>query len=221
MFNLLTVIELAPETPAKILIDLASKLAERGRSFSGVVSSQAGPTLPRDLNGGSLMWRVSFAKEPNYHAATRSTDWRDGIENEFIAVGARRLDEIPYQIEHRGVRAERKLDGIWRCLVLAVDPYTSGDAVRQFEADTLLMPGLVSTIGSWSLGRTLMPTGRRAWTHVWEQEFDDVAGLEGEYMTHPVHWGLVDGWFDPECPQRIVDPMLVHAAFSIREAVIL
>jgi hypothetical protein len=39
-------------------------------------------------------------------------------------------------------------------------------------------------------------------------------------MMHPVHWGLVDGWFDPECPQRIVDPFLIHAAFDIRQGVI-
>ena len=39
-------------------------------------------------------------------------------------------------------------------------------------------------------------------------------------MLDPIHWGLVDGWFDPECPQRIVDPFLIHAAFAIKSAVI-
>ena len=29
-------------------------------------------------------------------------------------------------------------------------------------------------------------------------------------MLSPYHWGLVDGWFDPECPQRVVDTHLAH-----------
>jgi hypothetical protein len=70
------------------------------------------------------------------------------------------------------------------------------------------------------LCKVVASSGRRSWTHVWEQEFDDVAGLEGPYMLDPIHWGLVDGWFDPECPQRIVDPFLIHAAFAIKQAVI-
>jgi len=78
----------------------------------------------------------------------------------------------------------------------------------------------VQSIRNWTLGAVVASGGRRRWTHVWEQEFVDVSGLEGEYMVHPVHWGLVDGWFDPECPQRIVDPMLIHAAMDISGAVI-
>ena len=35
-------------------------------------------------------------------------------------------------------------------------------------------------------------------------------GLQEDYMLSPYHWGLVDGWFDPECPQRIVDTHLAH-----------
>ena len=29
-------------------------------------------------------------------------------------------------------------------------------------------------------------------------------------MMSPYHWGLVDGWFDPESTQRIVDIRIAH-----------
>jgi hypothetical protein len=83
------------------------------------------------------------------------------------------------------------------------------------------MPSHVSVIKNWAMGHVIASEGRRRWTHVWEQEFDSVQGLEGEYMIHPIHWGLVDGWFDPECPQRVVDPFLIHAAMPIDTAVII
>ena len=35
-------------------------------------------------------------------------------------------------------------------------------------------------------------------------------------MNHPVHWGLVDRWYDPECPERIADAsMLVNALGAV------
>ena len=40
--------------------------------------------------------------------------------------------------------------------------------------------------------------GTSAWTHVFEQEFTDVEGLMGPYLMHPIHWAVVDRWFDPE-----------------------
>ena len=50
------------------------------------------------------------------------------------------------------------------------------------------------------------------WTHLWEQEFDSVDGLQVDYMSSPVHWGYIDRWFDPEMPERIVDLWLAHTA---------
>jgi hypothetical protein len=30
-------------------------------------------------------------------------------------------------------------------------------------------------------------------------------------MMRPYHWGLVDGWLDPESPPRIVGARIAHA----------
>jgi hypothetical protein len=129
------------------------------------------------------------------------------------------VETLAYRTDFRRA-AGRSGDGIWRCLVMAVDATAQAADVRQLQRDLLLMPQQIPAIRDWALGRVTWSRGRRRWTHVWEQEFDSLAGLEVDYMVHPIHWGVVDAWFDPECPQRIVDPFLVHAAFAIQGAVI-
>lgn len=221
MFNLLHVIDLPPGGSAGDAAQvLSAELADAGRALQGVVNSAAGKTLPRDISGGSLMWRLAFASEQDHWAARASKQWRDGIAPLLMPERAAVLDSIAYRSGLSDSSIGRKAPGIWRCLVLSVDAGTPAHTIRQFERDTVLMPRHVSAIRNWSMGHVAAGEGRRRWTHVWEQEFDDIAGLEGEYMTHPIHWGLVDGWFDPECPQRIVDPFLIHAAFEIGDAVI-
>jgi hypothetical protein len=82
------------------------------------------------------------------------------------------------------------------------------------------MPRHVRSIRRWQLSTPLEATGSRAWTHVWEQEYDDLAGLHGPYMLHPCHWGEVDRWFDPEDPEWLIDPLLCHSFCETDAAVI-
>ncbi len=58
------------------------------------------------------------------------------------------------------------------------------------------------------------------WTHVWEQEFTGIDALLGQYMHHPVHWALVDRWFDAECPDRIVTDRVYHSFCTMSETII-
>ncbi len=219
MFNLLHVIDLGEGADAADRI--AAQLEAAGKALPGVVSSAAGRTLPRALNGAHLMWRVSFATENDHWSALSSAAWRTRIAPLLDPEKGISFDRVAYRPSLSDASAGRTREGIWRCLTLSVDAGTSAEQIVQFEKDTALMPAHVPAIRNWALCKVVASSGRRNWTHVWEQEFDDVAGLEGPYMLDPIHWGLVDGWFDPECPQRIVDPFLIHAAFGIREAVIL
>ncbi|MEU6662846.1 Dabb family protein [Streptomyces sp. NPDC046821] len=97
-----------------------------------------------------------------------------------------------------------------RTLFLAVRPGTDPDLVTRFEEDLLAMPRHISTIRSWSLSRVDQELSPSRWTHVWEQEYEDAAGLNGEYLQHPFHWTYVDRWFDSEVPGSIVEPRLAH-----------
>jgi hypothetical protein len=186
----------------------------------GARLSAAGRTLPRALNGGAILWRLAFASEQDIWTCRSSAAWQADIAPALSAGSGVAVDWLACRADYFDTAVSRGEAGLWRCLVMAVDNGTPASAIRQFERDLLEMPGHVSAIRNWALGDVVAGGGRRRWTHIWEQEFVDIAGLEGEYMTHPVHWGLVDGWFDPECPQRIVDPMLIHAAMDIRGSVI-
>jgi hypothetical protein len=215
MFNLLQVIDLGPGATEGSADELVQRLNAVGAKLPGVRNALAGKTLPRALNGGHLMWRIAFTSEADYWACVSSPAWRTEVAPQLSPERGAVVDSIAYQAElYQPCRSGEQV-GIWRCLVMALEPGVEAAALRQFERDTLLMPPLVGTIRSWALGRVRQTQGRRAWSYVWEQEFADIGGLEGEYMTNPIHWGVVDGWFDVECPQRIFDPCLIHAAFEI------
>jgi hypothetical protein len=109
---------------------------------------------------------------------------------------------------------------VYRALLLRVHPAADGAAVRQFEDELCLMPRYIDAITSWQLSRVDKPVGASAWTHVFEQEFADVDGLMGAYLMHPIHWAVVDRWFDPECPEVIVRDRVCHSFCALPATVL-
>ena len=91
---------------------------------------------------------------------------------------------------------------------------------EKFEADLLLMPRYVHTITACRLSRPERTMGASRWTHVFEQQFTDEQGLMGPYLMHPIHWGRVDRWFDPECPEYIVRERVCHSFCLADEAIL-
>jgi hypothetical protein len=218
MLDRLTIIDLGTGASASDTERLADRLGEVSMALPGVGSTHIGRTMPDALYGGQLIWRLSFSSERHHWDCIASDIWlreiKPMLDDAVIDVVASR----PIR-RHVAPRSDR---GIWRCLVLAVEPGTSPSLIRRFEKDMLLMPGHVAAIGSWSFGRAMTSDGRRRWTHVWEQEFDSISGLQVDYMQHPVHWGFIDGWYDPESPTRIVDIVCIaHAATERQGAVII
>jgi hypothetical protein len=106
----------------------------------------------------------------------------------------------------------RALDGarIKRTLALTVRSSAREPEIQQFERSLQAMPEHIPEIRSWSLSRVRSETSNGPWTHVWEQEFADVAGLRIAYMQSLYHCTGVDRWFDPEVPCSIVEPRLAH-----------
>ena len=100
---------------------------------------------------------------------------------------------------------------VYRTLLVAVTPETPADVIEAFESDLLLMPRFVRTITAYQLSRPERTLGAARWTHIFEQEFTDEAGLMGAYLMHPIHWARVDRWFDPECPEFIVRARICHS----------
>ena len=131
--------------------------------------------------------------------------------------GVARVDHVRYEVIASGMRAPDLRNGIKRTLLLRVQPDAQAHAVAALEHALLRMPQYLSGIRNWSLGRVCSDS---RWTHVWQQEFANLDDLLGEYMVHPYHWAWVDRWFDPECPQWIVDTALSHAFCPIEASVL-
>lgn len=189
-------------------------------SLPGLVTSAVVDTMPSALNGGEFMWRAIFADEGAFYDCTESGDWRRDIAALLNPAQGVRVDAVGYEPRWSGVRDRGLNDGIWRLLLLSCDCGSTLEQWDAMERDHLLMPRYVPVIRNWAFGRVQQASGHRRWTHVWEQEFDDVGSLMGPYLHHPIHWGLVDRWYDIECPERIVDPWVVHAFGKIPNSIL-
>ncbi len=176
-------------------------------------------TLPGARNGGDVVAHFQFESESEWSrqrapidAATRgpAVDRADCVEYVGGSVAQQRA----------GRRASAHPPMLYRTLLLRVDDSAPLSEVRRFERSMLQMPDHISGIRAWQLSRVVHATGATAWTHVWEQEFADVDALLGPYMNHPIHWGHIDRWFDPECPDRIVKDRVCHSFCAMPAPVI-
>jgi hypothetical protein len=220
MFNRLMVVDLGAEGSDAAADALVGELNAVAPTLPELSSALAGRTTPGAVNGGHLMWRLAFESEQDHRTCTTSRRWREAVAPALSADKGIFVDSAAYRPSASDASAGRARPGLWRCLLLAVRAGTPTSEVRRFETDMLLMPDHVKAIRNWAFGPVLEARGRRPWTHVWEQEYDDISGLAVDYMGHPVHWGLIDGWYDVESPQCIVDPTVIHATFPISSAII-
>jgi len=156
----------------------------------------AGRHLPGSVGGGDATWDVVSATVPEPGA--------EGVHVvDAVAVA-------PLASVHVPVAGPR----VKRTLLMRVRSGTPADVQAQFEAELAAMPGYIGSIRSWALSRVDQDAAPSRWTHVWEQEYESVAGLRGEYMTNPYHWAGVDRWFDGEMPTSIVEPSLAHVFYE-------
>ncbi len=181
---------------AKRLETVAAR-KEVGKSF-------VSPTLPGVFFGGDLLAHFQFTDGAALNAATPEID--AALDSDAIAS----VDRVTYGGKASGVAKPGLSNGVYRTLLLSVDAAASEAAIQAFEEDLRSMTRHVPAIVNWQLSRVISASGAQPWTHVWEQEYDSIDGLMGPYMMHPCHWGMVDRWFDPEFPEGMINPRIVH-----------
>ena len=169
-------------------------------------------TLPGVRNGGDILMHLRFDNEDQ---------WRS-VEKDFAATltdsAITRVNGAGYSGD--SCRSGTQTGSVYRALLLRVLPGTDAHTVALFEDELRLMPRFVNTITAWQLSRVDEPVGTSEWTHVFEQEFSDVDGLMGAYLMHPIHWAVVDRWFDPECPDVIVRDRVCHSFCPLPDSVL-
>jgi len=173
-------------------------LREAARS-SGALAYVVEPTLPGSRNGGDVLVHLRFSNQ----IAWKQSAFDDALADPAIT----HVNGATY----RGTPARTGSGGVYRALLLRVDPAVDAVTIADFERELASMPRYISTIAAWQLSRVDTAIGTSPWTHVFEQEFTDVDGLLGPYLMHPIHWGVVDRWFDPETTDVIVRDLLCHS----------
>lgn len=215
MFVSLRMITLPPAREAE-RDAIVRALADAGAALAGVRHAWAAAVSPTAvINAGHVVWRLGFSSEREALAAPLQAVWRERIAP---LLADAQVAGVGYQATRGAVR--RPGPGIWRALVFRVTPQGFPHAARALEAGLLLFPKHIGAIRSWGLNAVATVEGPKAFTHVWEQEFDSLEGLTGEYMSHPIHWGHVDAFFDADCPNCVVDPQLIQVVAEIDQGLL-
>ncbi len=171
-----------------------SQLLARIRELPGVRHIALGRNMAGSFGAGDYTLDLEFADVPD---ATEP-----GMGLAATLRGLAEVDSVAYRPIGGGGCTPGLWDGVWRTLMFRVRPQASEQQVRALERDLLRMPDYMPGILNWRLARVV---SAHTWTHVWQQEFASVGDLLGEYLMHPFHWGWVDRWFDPECPDWTVE----------------
>jgi hypothetical protein len=186
---------------------------------AGALSTLFAPTCPGVWNGGDLIWRSEYRDEAHWREVESDERFLRGVAS---ALGDPDRVSLVEHVAFAGgtCGGVSPMRGLYRVALFCADRNPTTERLARFGRETCAMPRHVRAIRRWQLSTPLAASGSRPWTHVWEQEYDDLAGLQGPYMLHPCHWGDVDRWFDPEDPDWLIDPVLCHSFCETSAAVI-
>lgn len=178
---------------------------ESAGAADGVVRAAILPTHKGVYNGGNLIWHVQFADEKAWR------DWAKAQKQRLASLpGVSHVESVAYQAGPSQATRPGLTNGIYRVALFCANHKATPDRIEAFGRDTFMMGHYIKKIRNWQVSRVLESSGVRPWTHVWEQEYDDITGLQHAYMLHPHHWGHIDRWFDPECQDWLIDTYLCH-----------
>lgn len=143
------------------------------------------------VDRASVRW---FGEHP-YHLQDLREGFRDILDS---------IDVLYYDSEaviSKGTAAKLQ-NPIHRVMLFSFDSGTPPSAIEDVEGKMAELPKRIPTIRNWYLARAQDLPGASGWTHVWEQEFEDEAGL-GVYGKDSFHVGVVAPYFIPTSAQRI------------------
>lgn len=203
MFSVLRLLDVDSDARDEVLLGLRDAALKASPSAAVIE-----PTLPGSRNGGNVLVHLRFPDE---------TGWREsGFDDVLNDPAITRVNGATYG----GTATRRGRGGVYRALLLRVAPEVDPQTVSAFEHELATMPQYVKPIVAWQLSRVDSAIGASAWTHVFEQEFSDVEGLMGPYLMHPIHWAVVDRWFDPETTDVIIRERVCHSFCTLSAPVL-
>lgn len=216
MYNLLRLIEFSGAVDEKTQDELVEKLRSAAKALPSVEDVVAARTISSDMNAGDAILRIAFADRVGLDRALASDEWRTRIAPLFDGGGLTTTEDVIFPDENVG--GKRLQSGLYRVALFCANQSPTPERIARFSDETAKMSCYVRSLRRWGLARPSQMRGARPWTVVWEQEYDDLDGLNGAYAMHPCHWAQVDRWFDPEYPEYLVDTYLCHSYCTFERA---
>ncbi|HTZ13343.1 MAG TPA: Dabb family protein [Mycobacterium sp.] len=207
MYSVTRLLDVVSEERDRVLTSVRS-----GANVTHAHDSLVEPTLPGSRNGGDVLVHLRFPSRREWLLA--ADDFAVTLQDPAIT----RVNGVSYQGDP--TRSDHSAGTVYRALLLRVLPDTDPDIVVRFEEELSAMARYIPAIRAWQLSRVDDAIGSSQWTHVFEQEFSDLDGLMGPYLMHPIHWAVVDRWFDPECPDVIIRDRVCHSFCHCDESIL-
>jgi hypothetical protein len=152
------------------------------------------PTLPGSRNGGDVLVHLRFNSRRDWLSA--ADDFAVVLQDPAIT----RINGVTYP----GTPASHAGAGtVYRALLLRVLPDTDPSTLARFEDELSSMARYIPAIRTWQLSRV-----------------DEAIGTS-QYLMHPIHWAVVDRWFDPECPEVIIRDRVCHSFCHCDESILI
>ena len=194
----------------------------QAQSLAGLEAFSLCKNLAPEYAAGHYTLDLLFADAGAARAARESAVWKN-----HVAPALARYCDICHALTldtiGAGLRAPNLAGAIKRTAFFRVLPGISPAVKKRFEQDLLEMPAHIPEILNWRLSHAVpvdWNTNDKAWTYVWEQEFESLDDLLGPYMIHPHHWAHIDRWFDPESGVQAIDTNLSHAFSPLHTSLI-
>lgn len=219
MFKLTRLISFQTDSAETERAALSEHLRAVAAASPEVLRAYLAPTQPGNLNGGDLVWHLQFADEASCRRAIGSAGWRDA-DRALAADPVAHVDGVGYRQELLHIGVPDITGGIHRTLLIAVNPGTPAEKIAGFEAEMRDMARYLPCIRNWGFSRVADSIGARRWTHIWEQDFDNVGALFGPYMNHPIHFAHIDRWFDTQSHDFIVDTYIGHTFCAVERSML-
>jgi len=210
MYRRIALVHLQPDVSPQDVAVLERELGDVGERIPGISHAHLGRHFPNTVGGGDYTWDLAFVDRT--HCPSWFDQLRDADHADVFAKLVARTDAVQFESTNAHIGEATITDFVKRTLFLEVDRSTPPDNAREFDRVLTGMPRYIDAIRNWAYHRVDddFTVGPRRWTHVWEQEFQELSGLRVDYMVSPYHWGYVDTWFDPESPHRVVEPGVAH-----------
>lgn len=190
--------------------------------ISGLIDVSFAENYTADFGGGHFTLDLMYGSESEAVNA-RAGSWWQSIVLPVLDETCEQVSALGLRTIGAGTREPSLASPIKRTALFRSLPNVGEETLEKFAMDTLEMPAFIASIKNWRLSEAISldwDTTPSPWTYVWEQEFENLDGLNIDYMIHPHHWALVDRWFDIESGDQIVDANLCHAFATMTESYI-